>query len=196
MTDNHNYNEPSKGTTDWHVPINSNWQDIDTDVEVRDTDANKSSYTPKAGAKFLATDTLKLYFGDGSSWNEQADLSQIGTGGGGNNTYLINQERVDYGSGLSDYLIGFKYGESGTQYRVISVECRVVGGPTPDTDISLTVGDFDGGGPTVSLDGNEQLTTADAALPITLGDGVDLDVLVTTTAEVANVLWAVKYEEI
>jgi hypothetical protein len=81
MTDNHNYNEPSKGATDWHIPINANWQAIDTDVEIRDTDANRSSYTPKAGAKYLATDTLKVYFGDGSNWNEQADLSNIGTGG-------------------------------------------------------------------------------------------------------------------
>lgn len=80
MTDNHNYNEPSKGTTDWHVPINSNWQDIDTDVEVRDTDANRSSYTPKSGAKFVATDSPhNVYLGDGANWNLIGELGELYT---------------------------------------------------------------------------------------------------------------------
>jgi hypothetical protein len=80
MTDNHNYNEPAEGTTDWHVPINSNWQDIDTDVEVRDTDANKSSYEAKPGAKFVATDSPhNVYLGDGSSWNFIGELGELYT---------------------------------------------------------------------------------------------------------------------
>ncbi|MFC7229690.1 hypothetical protein N0B31_19995 [Salinirubellus salinus] len=68
MTENHQYNTPKKGSTDWHIPLNENFKLIDSDVEIRDSDANKGSYTPKSGAKFLATDTGRVYVGDGSQW--------------------------------------------------------------------------------------------------------------------------------
>lgn len=70
QTENHQYNHPAKGTTDWHIPLNKNFERFDTDIEIRDADANRGNYTPKQGAKFLATDTEKVYLGDGSSWNE------------------------------------------------------------------------------------------------------------------------------
>lgn len=69
MTDNHNYNTPSKGTTDWHVPLNDNFDRLDSDVEIRDEEANRSDYEPKQGAKFLAIDTRKVFLGDGNEWN-------------------------------------------------------------------------------------------------------------------------------
>lgn len=68
QTPNHEYNVPNEGAQDWHVPLNENFEQFDTDVEIRDADANKGNYTPKAGAKFLATDNGKVYVGDGSSW--------------------------------------------------------------------------------------------------------------------------------
>jgi len=71
-TENHEYNHPAKGTTNWHVPLNDNFAQFDTDIEIRDADANRGNYTPKQGAKFLATDTENVYVGDGSSWNEVA----------------------------------------------------------------------------------------------------------------------------
>jgi hypothetical protein len=80
MTDNHNYNTPSEGTLNWDVPLNENFEQIDTDVEIRDTDANRSSYTPKDGAKFLATDTGSVYVGDGSNWNEVGSLTNVSVG--------------------------------------------------------------------------------------------------------------------
>lgn len=67
-TENHDYNTPSKGETDWHVPLNNNTEALDTDVEIRDVEANKDQYTPKAGAKFLATDTENEYLGTGEAW--------------------------------------------------------------------------------------------------------------------------------
>lgn len=70
MTDNHSYNTPSKGTTDWHVPLNENFETLDTDVEIRDTDGNKGNYTPKQDALYRATDTGNVYLGDGSNWNK------------------------------------------------------------------------------------------------------------------------------
>ena len=69
MTENHGYDTPSAGTTDWHVPLNENFRKIDTDVEIRAPDDQRSNYTPDDGAKFLATDTGQVYLGDGDTWN-------------------------------------------------------------------------------------------------------------------------------
>jgi hypothetical protein len=68
MTDNHDYNTPKEGATDWHVPLNENFEELDVDVEVRDVEANRSNYDPNAGAAFVETDTGIVYLGDGSSW--------------------------------------------------------------------------------------------------------------------------------
>ncbi|MFC7096414.1 hypothetical protein [Halobaculum marinum] len=78
MTDNHQYETPASGTLDWDQPLNRNFERIDTDVEIRDTDANRTNYVPKVDAKFLATDTGNVYLGDGSSWSQ---LGTIGSGG-------------------------------------------------------------------------------------------------------------------
>jgi hypothetical protein len=67
-TPNHQYNTPAKGTTDWDVPINQNFDNLDTDVEIRDTEANKGNYTPKSNALYRATDSGAVYLGNGSSW--------------------------------------------------------------------------------------------------------------------------------
>lgn len=93
MTDNHNYNTPTKGTPDWDVPINSNFNRIDTDVEVRDTDARKDNYIPKDGAKYFSTDTGVIYIGDGSSWNQVGDI-------GGANSVQTEEEVEDIVDGL------------------------------------------------------------------------------------------------
>lgn len=68
MTDNHEYNTPQRGATDWHVPLNENFEKLETDVEVRGPEADRDDYEPVAGAKFLATDTGAVYLGDGSQW--------------------------------------------------------------------------------------------------------------------------------
>jgi len=69
MKNNHNYNEPEPGMTDWHVPINENFEQIDRDVEIRDVESNLSEYTVKKGAKYFATDTENVYIADGDGWN-------------------------------------------------------------------------------------------------------------------------------
>ncbi|WP_155118173.1 hypothetical protein [Halorubrum sp. T3] len=69
MANNHDYEEPKPGMTDWHVPINENFGQLDSDVEVRDREENIGEYEPKDGAKFYAVDTGASYYGDGSSWN-------------------------------------------------------------------------------------------------------------------------------
>ncbi|KZN25035.1 hypothetical protein A4G99_00360 [Haladaptatus sp. R4] len=68
MTDNHRYNTPEPGITDWHVPLNQNFERLDSDVEIRDNEEMRGSYAPKLGAKFLATDTENEFVGDGEKW--------------------------------------------------------------------------------------------------------------------------------
>ncbi|MBX0288794.1 hypothetical protein, partial [Haloarcula salinisoli] len=68
MTKYHDYNIPNKGASNWHEPLNDNFRQIDNDIEVRETEANRTEYTPEAGVKFLATDTGRTYIGDGSNW--------------------------------------------------------------------------------------------------------------------------------
>lgn len=70
MTDtpNHKYNQPAEGTTDWHKPLNENFEKLDSDVEIRDSEANKGDYEPKQDAKYEATDSGAIYYGNGTSW--------------------------------------------------------------------------------------------------------------------------------
>lgn len=72
MTDNHNYKTPSKGESDWHIPLNDNFSQIDTDIEIRDTEQNRVNYTPKEGSKFLSVDTEHVFIGDGQEWRQLA----------------------------------------------------------------------------------------------------------------------------
>ncbi|QPV64341.1 hypothetical protein I7X12_06925 [Halosimplex litoreum] len=67
-TPNHGYNVPDEGTTDWHLALNENFERFDTEVEIRDTEANKGDYEPKDGAKYEATDSGAVYLGNGNSW--------------------------------------------------------------------------------------------------------------------------------
>ncbi|MFD1647745.1 right-handed parallel beta-helix repeat-containing protein [Haloarchaeobius litoreus] len=80
MTDYHGYNTPSQGTTDWHVPINENFDRLDTDVTVWDSAGNRGAYTPKDGAHFVAEDTGAVYRGDGSSWTQIGSIAESDTG--------------------------------------------------------------------------------------------------------------------
>ena len=103
MTDNHQYETPPAGTLDWNEPLNRNFERIDTDVEIRDTDANRSNYTAKAGAKFLATDTGNVYIGDGGSWSQLGTIDNAtgGSGDGGVTTELVAGNLVALASALS-----------------------------------------------------------------------------------------------
>lgn len=67
-TFNHNYNAPDAGTSDWHIPLNENFEQLDVDVEIRGSEADKGDYEPKEGAKYEATDSGAVYYGNGTSW--------------------------------------------------------------------------------------------------------------------------------
>lgn len=79
MANNHGYNTPSKGSPNWDIPLNENFNKLDVDVEIRDLDDNKNGYDPKPGAKFLATDTGTIYIGDGSAWTDIGSISHEDT---------------------------------------------------------------------------------------------------------------------
>lgn len=67
-TPNHKYNIPELGAENWDQLLNENFEQIDSEVEIRDTEANKGDYTPKAGAKYEATDSGAVYLGNGETW--------------------------------------------------------------------------------------------------------------------------------
>jgi len=69
-TANHNYQRPDRGAQDWHIPLNENFARIDTDVEIKDAAENLEDYEPKAGARFLATNSRQIFIGDGEQWQE------------------------------------------------------------------------------------------------------------------------------
>jgi len=69
MTRNHSYSTPEFGEAEWHEPLNQNFRQLDTNVEIRDHDSQRSEYEPKPNAKFYAIDTYAQYIGDGREWN-------------------------------------------------------------------------------------------------------------------------------
>ncbi len=73
MTTNR-YNTPEEGTTEWHIPLNENFERLEQDIEIRDTGSNLSAYDPTEGSKFLATDTSEVFLGDGDQWNAIGSL--------------------------------------------------------------------------------------------------------------------------
>lgn len=80
MTTNHGYNTPESGATDWDIPLNENFAVLDEDVEIRDQASNRGSYTPVAGAKFLATNTGEVHVGDGDTWQPLGDITRVDGG--------------------------------------------------------------------------------------------------------------------
>lgn len=79
-TPNHNYNLPNPGDQNWHQPLNENFRQYDTDIEIRDYARNMSDYEPKDGAKFLATDSGNVFVGDGDQWNLLNASTRSGAG--------------------------------------------------------------------------------------------------------------------
>jgi hypothetical protein len=79
MTDNHNYEEPEPGMSEWHVPINENFDRLDSDVEIRDVEGNLEDYAPKDGAKFYSTDTEQVYISSEGEWQQVSSSGKAPT---------------------------------------------------------------------------------------------------------------------
>lgn len=73
QTDNHGFSVNYEDGEDWDY--NPEFTDLEQKVIVRDTDANRSNYTPHSEAFFYATDTEVWHIGDGSQWNEIGSLA-------------------------------------------------------------------------------------------------------------------------
>lgn len=78
FTDNHGYQLWGYREDGWEH--RSDFTQLDVDVEIRDTEANRTQYTPKSGAKFFSVDTGAIYIGTGTEW------TQVTTGGGSGET--------------------------------------------------------------------------------------------------------------
>lgn len=71
QTDNHDWTIPEIGETDWGFVLNSFFDDdLEKDVPLRDTIANRPSAGSTAPALFFATDSdeQQWYYNDDSSW--------------------------------------------------------------------------------------------------------------------------------
>jgi hypothetical protein len=129
QSDNHNYNVPNKGEANWHQPLNQNFRAFDIDIELRDTDGNKSNYTPKSDAKLLATDTGLVYEGDGSNWNPklaQYRYAEPASSGAAGNL-VAGHESNNVGSGVSAATIAGG-GTSSNPNEVTAASSTVGGG--------------------------------------------------------------------
>lgn len=79
QTPNHELQTPAKGTDDWSVPLNTNFDALDQAVAVRDAVSRRTDYEPRDGAWFIATDTGALYQGDGTAWQYEGGFAATAT---------------------------------------------------------------------------------------------------------------------
>lgn len=88
-TPNHRYNTPAEGEQNWHVPLNDNFERLDGDVPIWDTNANREEYTATSDAHFIAVDTGEIYEGDGDNWNKIGSITERDSGSSGE-TFLYD----------------------------------------------------------------------------------------------------------
>jgi hypothetical protein len=167
-TPNHEYNVPGQGDQNWHVPLNDNFEAFEVDIELRDGEANLSSYTPTAGAKFLATDTGVVYVGDGSDWVPQFVFAAYdpSTGTATVTPTLVASE-LDVET-ITGQLTG------GTQLSTIAGDNLSI-----DSNGQLNASTSGGGGGISSLSGGDGINPSSIndgdSLSVAWGDATDLD---------------------
>lgn len=144
---NHDYNTPSEGTADWHIPLNENFEQLERDVEIRDAEANRGDYQPAAGTKFLATDSGATYTGDGSNWNL---VGYVTRAGGGDLGHYVN-----YPDGLRNEEINRFFFESDEKLELVRASFPLKGVPAGTTDPDVTLAVHEGDTLLLELDGNE-----------------------------------------
>jgi len=67
-TTQHGWPTPEEGQSNYEDTFAEFFEQIDDVVEIRGVDSDTSNHSAVAGAKYFATNTEKLYIGDGSSW--------------------------------------------------------------------------------------------------------------------------------
>jgi hypothetical protein len=165
---NHDYNTPVEGSTNWHVPLNENFEALDIDVEIRDAEANRSNYDPVEGSKYLATDSGRIYLGTGSEWQA------VGTSGP---TPTYDSVRTKFVEGVA-YVARFPGPDLGTKLRNAVMELprghqtlRVT--PKPDGgpwnwDVDVTIDALEQGGVELLVGDNVQIEYGGTGWPLTV----------------------------
>jgi len=151
------YTTPNEGTLDWHVPLNENFEQLDQDVERRDTEANIDQYDPDAGAKFFATDSGAIYSGDGPAWTMVGYATRAVGGDIGH--------YVSYVDGLVDEPVNdFMFGES-EQLEVTRLSFPIKSVPGDETVAGATLRVYEGDTLLVETEGNtfQSASSADSA---------------------------------
>jgi hypothetical protein len=168
------YNTPDQGTVDWHVPLNENFSALDRDVEVRDAESNLGDHTPRAGSKFLATDTGAVYVGDGANWRRLGSIP---------NRRTFTTQMTKYGGGLAEYEL-FRLPGDGVTFALKAVSAATLGGGTADRSAVVRV--YAGStetDPVATIAANEAQYEVDAAFAA----GDDLVVTLDTSEASADV---------
>lgn len=156
---NDRYNTPERGATNWHNPLNENFERLDRDVEIRDLEANRADYDPARNAKFFATDSGAIYRGTGEAWTL---LGYVTRAGGGDFGHYVNYE-----DGLDDEPINRFVLGAEEALHVTRISLPVKGTPSEVPGVALRVydGDVDGE-PLVEVVGNEsRASQSDPAAP-------------------------------
>ena len=166
------YNRPSEGAVDWHIPLNENFERLDRDVEIRDTEAARGEYDPVEGAKFLATDSGATYVGDGDDWTL---VGYVVRAGGGDLGHYVNYE-----SGLADEEINAFVFDDDEHLEIVRASLPLKNSTDADeNDVSLRVYEGGTGGELLlEVTGNEFKAADDAETPWVASDS---PVVVTVT---------------
>jgi hypothetical protein len=76
-TEKHGLNLPEKGTTDWNIPLNENFEKLDSAalLQVYDVETLKADYTPSDTTLAFVESKKEFWSGTGTKWVKVAQLS-------------------------------------------------------------------------------------------------------------------------
>lgn len=131
------FHSPEGGIENWHLPLNENFDLLETLVEHREPAANRFSVPPAQGKKWLSTDTGTVYIGTGNEWKE---LGTIGASSGGTSSSGISI--ADDGTVLAS---GITTVNAGT-----NIDAAISGDGTTAT-LTATTSSTDSGGTTETV---------------------------------------------
>lgn len=207
MTQNHGYNTPDAGATDWDVPLNENFETLDGDVEVRDLAGARGDYAPRAGTKFLATDTGAVYLGDGSQWNHLGDVRPMAGGVAVQATAPSSPGSGDLWVDTDDAALSFYDGSNwitvdtdtgDTSSQIVEDGEGDLAAYTGDVDyFGITSNAIAGSGSVIAVDAEHNgyrtiVSTSGLANYPTVGDSFRCDMAVDTKNTYGAVLWGVQ----
>jgi len=162
-TEQHNWETPDENDRDYVETFSKFFDSLDTAVEIRDSDTNKSNYTPQEGGKFIGTDTGTVYLGDGISW------TAVGT-------IRPDEDVRDLAGGMAG--TGLSHDDSGNTINLVQEQiedwvANVLGG---GDKVSVT---YDDGADTLTVDTTaldaEEVRDEVGGL-LTGGNGIDITV--------------------